>query len=186
LAIAEQSGDDLALDLARTGCGVTFVYQDGAKREAGLELLATIRDRSLDDRFSMTLLPIADICIARTRVQLGDIDGAIECSRSAVDSLFRSGTCIWSGPTVGVLVESLARRGSDADLREARVAIDRLADLSTDPGYVLHEIWLLRLEALLAQATGNEPAYRDYRDRYRARAISLGFDGHIKWALEMS
>jgi adenylate cyclase len=47
---------------------------------------------------------------------------------------------------------------------------------------VLHEIWLLRLEALLAQALGDEAGYQDYRDRYRARAASLGFEGHMKWA----
>ena len=50
------------------------------------------------------------------------------------------------------------------------------------PGYVLHEIWLLRLRALLAQAHGDESAYCDYRDRYRAMAISLGFEGHMQWA----
>ena len=36
------------------------------------------------------------------------------------------------------------------------------------------EIWLLRLRALLARARADETTYRDYRDRYRARATSLG------------
>ena len=39
---------------------------------------------------------------------------------------------------------------------------------------MLHEIWLLRLRALLARAHGDEAAYRDYRDRYRD-------DGDIAW-----
>jgi hypothetical protein len=39
--------------------------------------------------------------------------------------------------------------------------------------------------ALLARALGDEPAYRDYRDRYRAMATALGFEGHIKWAEAM-
>ena len=34
--------------------------------------------------------------------------------------------------------------------------------------------WLLRLRALLAHAHGDETGYRDYRDRYRAMATSLG------------
>jgi adenylate cyclase len=38
---------------------------------------------------------------------------------------------------------------------------------------VVNEIWLLRLRALLA------------RDRYRALATSLGFEGHMKWAEAM-
>ena len=42
-----------------------------------------------------------------------------------------------------------------------------------------------RGDALLAKAHGDESGYRDYRDRYRAMATSLGFEGHIKWAEAM-
>jgi len=38
---------------------------------------------------------------------------------------------------------------------------------------------LLRLRTLLARARGDEAGYRDYRDRYRERAESLGYEGHI-------
>jgi hypothetical protein len=44
---------------------------------------------------------------------------------------------------------------------------------------------VLRLRALLAQALGAESGYRNYRDRYRAMATSLGFEGHMKWAEAM-
>ena len=71
------------------------------------------------------------------------------------------------------------------DLHEAQAAIDRLAAVPTEPGFVLNDIWLLRMRAWEAQARGDEPAYRDYRDRYRAMANSLGFEGHIAWAAEM-
>jgi adenylate cyclase len=83
------------------------------------------------------------------------------------------------------LVESLLRRGADADLQEAHAAVDRLAAVPTDHRFVLHEIWLQRLRALLARAHGDEAAYREYRDRYRAMATSLGFEGHMKWAEAM-
>jgi hypothetical protein len=49
----------------------------------------------------------------------------------------------------------------------------------------MRDIWRLRLRALLAQAHGDETAYRDYRDRYRAMARSLGFEGHLEWAEAM-
>ena len=49
----------------------------------------------------------------------------------------------------------------------------------------MREILLLRLHALLARAHGDDTAYRDYRDRYRAMATSLGFEGHMKWAEAM-
>ena len=48
-----------------------------------------------------------------------------------------------------------------------------------------HEVALLRMRALLARADGDEPAFREYAERYRARAIALGFDGHIAIAEAM-
>jgi hypothetical protein len=50
---------------------------------------------------------------------------------------------------------------------------------------VIRDIWLLRLRALLARAHGDDARYRDYRDRYRNMARSLGFEGHIAWAEAM-
>ena len=43
-----------------------------------------------------------------------------------------------------------------------------------------------RLGALLAQAHGDDAAYRDYQDRYRAMATSLGYEGHMAWAEAMT
>ena len=42
-----------------------------------------------------------------------------------------------------------------------------------------------RHRLILTRAHGDEAAYRDYRDRYRAMATSLGFEGHIAWAEAM-
>jgi hypothetical protein len=50
---------------------------------------------------------------------------------------------------------------------------------------VLHEIWLLRLRALLARAHGDAAAYVDFRDRYRDMARTLGFEGHMQWSEAM-
>jgi hypothetical protein len=46
------------------------------------------------------------------------------------------------------------------------------------------------VEKLLGRGTDRdvtdaEAAYRDYRDRYRALATSLGFEGHMNWAEAM-
>jgi adenylate cyclase len=83
------------------------------------------------------------------------------------------------------LVEALLRRGGDGDVADAQAAIDTLAAIPTDTGFVLHELALLRLRALLARARGDEASYRDYRDRYRAMATSLAFEGHIAMAEAM-
>ena len=72
-----------------------------------------------------------------------------------------------------------------ATCTEAEAAIERLATAPADDGLVIRDIWLLRLRALLARAHGDEAGYRDYRDRYRAMATSLGFEGHMQWAEAM-
>jgi hypothetical protein len=83
------------------------------------------------------------------------------------------------------LVETLLERGARDDVEEAEAAIERLAAAPTDEGLVVRDIWLLRMRALLAHTKGDDTAYRDYRDRYRAMATSLGFEGHMKWAEAM-
>jgi adenylate cyclase len=84
------------------------------------------------------------------------------------------------------LVESLLDRGHDGDLEEAQAAVDRLAAMPTEPVFLYHELPLLQLNALMAKARGDDAGYRDFRERYRARAESSGFDGHIALAHAMS
>lgn len=184
LSIAEQSGDDLALDLARGVHGLALAYQDGAARQRGFELLAKTREQAANDRFALTSLPLIDIHIAREKARTGDIAGAIALARTVVDDIFSFGGCIWTALGTSVLVEALLQRRGDGDLDEAEHVMDRLAAVPTDPGFVLHEITLLRLRALLAR-TREDDSYGGYRDRYRAMARSVGFEGHIKWAEAM-
>jgi hypothetical protein len=80
-------------------------------------------------------------------------------------------------------VETLLDRGTDDDVAEAAAAIDRLAHPPVE-GFVLRDIWLLRLQALLARAR-SDAAYADLKDRYRDMAKTLGFEGHIAWAEAM-
>jgi hypothetical protein len=67
------------------------------------------------------------------------------------------------------------------DVAEAESAIDRLARRPAD-GVALRNIWLLRLQALLARAHGDVAAYAHFRDGYRDMARTLGFEGHNAWA----
>jgi adenylate cyclase len=175
----------MALDLARTARGVTLVHQGGPEREAGFDLLTKIRERALNQRFILIALPVVDIHTAEEKARSGDLDGSIVRLRAVLDELFASGGCIWTALATTVLVQALVQRRGDADLGDAQASIDRLAAVQTDPGFVLNELVLLRLRALLARAHGDEAGYRDYRDRYRTMATSLGFEGHISWAEAM-
>ena len=58
--------------------------------------------------------------------------------------------------------------------------------MPTDPGFVLNEIWLLRLRAILARAHGDDVAYGAFRDRYLKMATDLGFEWQMAMAEAMS
>jgi len=184
---AEQFGDDFALAYARVTLGLALVHRHtAAERERGQQLLTEVSDVFVRRGDFLGFLPIVEVSSARERASHGDRDEAIPLMFAAVDHLFREGQILgWGTPATGVLVETLLDRGADDDVAEAEAAIERLAAAPTDESLVLRDIWLLRLRALLAQAHGDEASYCDYRDRYRAMATSLGFEGHMKWAEAM-
>jgi adenylate cyclase len=185
LEIAERSGDDFTLACARFVRGLILVASDHPQHADGLALLATARDAALQERFTMPAAWIVDTCFAEEKARDGNLDASIELSRAVIEEGFASGGMVYVCRHTSVLVEALLRRGTDTDLQDAQAAIDRLAAVPTEPDYIMHDFWLLRLRALLAQALGDESAYREYRDRYRAMAKSLGFEGHMKWAEAM-
>jgi len=123
--------------------------------------------------------------VAHLRWLKGDLEGAIALSQAIVDDQFETGEMIYRGPAVTVLVESLLQRGAAGDVQTAQEVIDRLAAVPTDPGFVLHEIPLLRLRALLARQAGDQTGYHDWVDRYRATATACGFQGHMAMAEAM-
>jgi adenylate cyclase len=184
LRTAERSGDDVSLAWARVAHGIMLVRVHGGDHAAGMDLLAKGRQQGFRHGDLLTAT-MADIQIAECKAHNGDTGAAIEIARATVGHLFDSGEVIFRSPASTVLAESLLRRGTKQDLREVQTAIDRLAGCPTEPGFVLHELALLRLRALLARAHGDEASYRDYRDRYRDMARTLGFEGHIAWAEAM-
>jgi adenylate cyclase len=186
LHIAERSADDVALGIARTTMGLALVHRDSpADRERGLELLERVGEMSRHGRYYLSDLPLVETYIARETARRGDRDDAVALIRAAVDDLVDNGQLPYCVLATGVLVETLLDRGADGDVVEAEAAIDPLVAAPADDGLVIREIRLLRLRALLARAHGDDAGYCDYRDRYRAMATSLGFEGHMKWAEAM-
>ena len=183
LLIAERSGDDYALALARMTLGVALVHRPTApEHQRGYKLLAEAGDAFLRGGHNLADLPIFNAYVARERARRGDRDEAIPLMRAAVDHLFREGRGSAAPP---VLVETLLDRSADGDVAEAEAAIERFANAPAEEGLVIREIWLLQLRALLARAHGDTAAYADLRDRYRDMAKTLGFEGHIAWAEAM-
>ena len=178
---AEGTSNDVALSMAKYTLGVALLNRDAAAdRRRGLELMVQARDMWRDS--VPFLVPVTEVWAARERARRGDRDAAIAVMRQAVDESASGRVRSYGVWGTGVLVETLLERGAEGDPAEAQEAIDRLANLRADQGSAMLEITLLRLRALLARVRGDDVAYRDLVDRYRAMAKSLGYEGHIAWA----
>ena len=184
---AQRASNDVALSVAEYGLGGALLSRDAATdRHRGLELMVQARDIFLRRQAGLQMVPVVELWVARERARRGDRDAAIPVMRKAVDELHQAGRLGYGVWATGVLAETLLERGAEDDLTEAQEAIDRLANLPADEGWAMREITLLRLRALLSRARGDDVPYRDFRDRYRDMARSLGFEGHTDWAEAMS
>ena len=183
--MAEQLSDDIAVGMTASTLGLTLVHCDSRSEiTRGVDVLAGVADMCQHERFYLSELPIVDLYAAWAHGKLGDVDASIPLMRDAANKLFETGQLAFCSAASGILVETLLKRDTDANISEADAAIERLAETVVDDVPV-RDIWLLRMRALLAQARGDDNAYRDYRDRYRAMAKTLGFEGHIAWAEAM-
>jgi hypothetical protein len=163
LRIAERSGDDIALALARMTLGIALVNREtDSDRDRGRQLLADVSEVFQRRRHNLGELPLVEVYLAREQARRGERDDAISHMRAAVDQLFADGRLLALGiPATGVLVKTLLDRAADGDAAEAEAAIERLAATPTDQGEAepARDIWLLPLRALLAQAHGDTGAY---------------------------
>ncbi len=187
LQIAERSSDDVVVGFIRATLALALLHrQQPVERERGQQVGAATCEVFRDQRRNLCDLPIVEVYLAREKARGTDRDDAIVHMRATVDHLFRMRRLLlWGVPATGVLVEALLDRGAEGDVAEAEAAIERLATAPADEGLVMREIWLLRLHALLARARGDDARYREYRDRYRDMAETLGFQGHSEWAAAM-
>jgi adenylate cyclase len=187
LELAEQSGDDFTLANAQLARGNVLVHLDSpAERQRGFELFELVRQVALQERLTICAVWSVDIAIAREKIRSGELDDAVELSRAVLNNEFRSGEMVYRGSAATVLVEALLARRAEGDLKEAQAAIDRLGAVPTDPGFVLNELPLLRMRALLARAQNDKPTYQEFVERYRSIAVSCGFNGHIAIADAMT
>lgn len=184
LDMAQRSGDNLSLDLARTAHGSVLVHGGGDGAKAGLALLAQVRDEILNNRFSHAVSGYLDMLIAIGKAADGDLDGAIDLASSIVGSLFHDES--YRPIAVGVLVDLLVQRRGDGDLAAAEAALSRCEAEPKFRGVVGFEVLFMRARALLARAKGDRGTYREITARYLEAATSHGFHGHIEAARAMT
>jgi adenylate cyclase len=185
LDTAEQSADDLALGFTLLATGIVCVGGNSSETERGLQLLRRSREMAVGDRFYRCHIPLIDAWIGHGTACCGDREAGLRVLRSANNCLFDGGQFGFCTTSTRFLVQELLVRGSEADVREAEAAIDRLAAVPALKGLAIQEVTLLGLRALLARAKGDERTHRELADRYLEMARSLGFEGHIAIAKAM-
>jgi class 3 adenylate cyclase len=90
LRIAERSGDDFAVAIARMTLGLALVHRPtDAERDRGQKLLAEVSDLLMRQRYALGELPLVNVYLAHEWFRRGDRDEAISLMRAAVDHLFR-------------------------------------------------------------------------------------------------
>lgn len=186
MATAEESGNDFARAGAHFALGTALLYRDDVNdRRRGVEMMVRARDVGLPQH-APSLVPVAQVWVAREEARSGERDPAISRMRAAVGELHEADRVGWDVWSTAIFVETLLDRGADGDLTEAQIEIERMVSAQTEPGSPVLDITLLRLRALTARARGDDADYEDLMNRYRAMAKSFGFEGHIAWAEAMA
>jgi adenylate cyclase len=186
LEVAQRSGNNTAVAYSLMNQAITLIHCDNGNRAAGLELLTRAREMIVNEQLIVALRRTSDIEFARERARSGDLAGAIDLATTILGEQFDTGEMIFRGAATTVLVEALFSRGTAADITDAERAIDRLAAVPTEPGFVLHELPVLRLRALLARAHRDEPRYHEFLQRFRAKAREADFEGYLAQAEAMA
>ena len=177
----ERSSDDMAVVLLRMTFAIILIHH-GADRGRGFDGLRALRETCIKERFALNLLPLFDTYLALERADQGEVDAAIQQWRAIAEGMERAGAMSNLDLPLMFTAEQLLSRG---DYDEAAREIERLALLGAELEWGSRELGALRLRVLLAQARGDDTAYRDLLNQYRAMANDLGFEGHMEWAAAM-
>ena len=184
LAAADRSSDDMGVVLLRMAFGLALVHH--SDRQRGFDILRELRVTCTSEQFALNVVPIFDIYLAREKAERGETDPAIQQLRAIHAEMSTAGHYGNADMAVAALVETLLGRAQSGDIEEANdVLEDFAATIAAGGSWASRDLTMVRLKALLAQARGDDAAYRDYRDRYRVMANELGFEGHMQWAAAM-
>lgn len=181
LKAAERSSDDLAIVLLPMALGMTLIC-NGEDRARGFAVLRDLRETCVAKRFALNIVPFIDAYLPLELVENGQSELALAQWRTVTDEMIEDGNLANVDIPMTLRSETLIARG---DFDEAEREIERFDAATADRGWRSREISVLRLRTLLAHARGDESGYRELRDRYRAMADDLGFEGHMAWAAEL-
>ena len=184
LKMAEKSAEDIAVVMIRLTWGIALM-ESNSDTELGYRVVAELCETCVREQYALNIVPGLQTYRSTRMIADGDFDGAVVHARATLDEMFGTANIFNCDVGTAVLVDALIARGTSDDLSEAEAVIERFAGLVPDQRWVVRDAFVLRFRALVARARGDGAAYRELRDRYRAMADELGYEGHIKWAAEM-
>jgi adenylate cyclase len=182
---AEKSAEDINVVLAQMMMGFALVERGGSEADRGFRMLAELRETCLEQRYALNTTAPLLLWQAIRLTAVGELDSAVEKAQIAVEESFSEDNLMNADVVIASLVEALIPRRAARDLDRATAAIERLAAAKPGQRWAIRDIYVLRLRALLADANGDDVAYREFRDRYRAMAHQHGYEGHLRYAEEM-
>ena len=186
LAVAEQSGGNVDVGQGRQYLGIILVRMGGSSRARGFQLLDQVRAMAVEKRYIDNVASLVDIHVGQEKIRTGDFAGAISLAQPAANELFRTGDRFWDGYATNVLVEALLRRGSPADLQDAKVAVDRLAAAPVEPRFrCAQHLAPARTGAARSGTWRRQLPITNCETDYRKMATDLGFEGHMAMAEAM-
>jgi class 3 adenylate cyclase len=184
LQSAERAADDLALATALYVKASALWNLGPVEHQHAVNLLRRFHDMAVAGRYYPFMLPVAEMRFAEERIRDGD-RGAVPLIVAGLDEAYDSGLLSYCPWGTDMLVKALLEVGTEKDIQDAGVALDRLSAVPQLDGSVFRDLILLRLWALVARARGDEAGFRDFATRYRDMAVSLGFAGHMAIAESM-
>ncbi len=147
----------MAIVLLTMTFGMALIH-NGADRKRGYDILRTLRGTCIEERFALNIVPFIDVYLARELAEDGQGELAIQRWQALADEMVDDGNFANVDIPITFAAEALMSRGS---YDEAASEIERLASTTANRGWKSREISVLRLRTLLAQARGDETAYRD-------------------------
>ena len=141
-----------------------------------------LRETCVAQRFALNLVSFIDAFLALELMENGQHELALQHWRTLTDEMIDHGNFANVDIPLMLATEALISRG---EFDEADRLIEKFDVTTMDRGWRSREVSVLRLRTLVAQARGDD-AYGELRDRYRAMADGLGFEGHMAWAAEMT
>jgi class 3 adenylate cyclase len=185
LVVAERSSDDMGVVLLQMTFGIAQIHH--LDRQRGFNILRDLRATCVSEQFALNVVPVFDVYLAREAAEHGETELAVQHLRTIYAEMLSSGNYGSTDLAVAALVEILLARGASGDIEESDTVVGELAaTVGAEGAWISRDLTVMRLRALLAQARRDEPTYRDLRDRYRAMANDLGFEGHMVWAAAMA